>query len=433
MWAQGTMQQLQHMHQVQKGETWAAIAARYGISEQALKQANPDVKTKKKKPKKGSILTIPEACPLPAEAEEPITEPVRTSIESLQIGVLLPLEEESERGAKMVEFYQGLLMAADSVRRSGVDITIHALHTGSTQASMQKLLTTHGKELQHAHVIFGPVDEAQIGVLNQFCQQNNIRLVLPFAHTQRTDKQPLTYTATAPANVSTIDAATLVARVMDKDANFVLLDTNEPDTRGTLFTTKLQECLAEKNMTARTLNINGDEFAYESAFNQYQVNCIVPDNAGIKSLNILCARLKDFTEAHPQYRIRLVGYPEWVTYTETLLNNFYQFDTYAFCTYYCHPLGSSTISFGRAFASNFGHPMMATFPRYAMMGFDMGYFFMHGLTTMGDTFEDMQGGISLQPAQHNFLFRQDAKGSGRTNHFVQLVHYSPDQTITLVQ
>ena len=300
----------------------------------------------------------------------------------------------------------------------------------------QLLRTNTGRlrrELQHVHLIFGPVDGAQIEPLNQFCMQHNIRLVMPFAHTQGEANQPLAYTATAPSNVSATAAAALVQKTMEKKANYVILNTNEPDTRGALFTGKLKECLAEKKVAARVLNIDGDDFAYESAFNQTQVNCIIPDNTGIKSLNILCTKLRDFAAAHPQYRIRLVGYPEWMTYTETLLDCFYQFDTYAYCTYYSHPLSPSTQSFDNAFDSNFGHPMMMSFPRYAMMGFDMGYYFMHGLAALGDTFEAKQGKIKQQPAQHNFLFQQDAEGGERMNLFVQLVHYSTDQKITLVQ
>lgn len=345
----------------------------------------------------------------------------------------MPLEENSERGNKMIEFYQGLLMAADSVRKDGTNIRIHALHTGSTTASMQQLLNAHQTELANTQIIFGPVDGTQIEPLSHFCRQNNIRLVLPFANNYSISNQPLTYTATASSNISSSEAAALVIRSMGKKANYIVLNTNEPDTRGSLFTGKLKEQLADQDIATRILNIDGDDFAFESAFNQTQVNCIVPDNTSIKSLNILCAKLKDFTEAHPQYRLRLLGYPEWITYTGTLLNSFFQFDTYAFCTYYSHPLSTNTVSFDRAFTSNFGHPMQVSFPRYAMMGFDMGFYFMHGLATLGDTFESKQNEIEQQPAQHTFRFVQDTEGSGRTNHFVQLVHYSPDQKITLVQ
>ena len=431
LWAQGTMQQLQHMHQVMKGETWASIAAKYGVSEQALQQANRDVKVKKNKPKKGALLVIPDACPTPEPTAEPAPM-VQTHYSHLRIGVLLPLEEESERGAKMVEFYQGLLMAADSIRHTGVDITIHAIHSGSTKASMQHLLSNN-KSLQRAHVIFGPVDGAQVDVLNQFCMQHNIHLVMPFSRTQGETNQPLAYIATAPANVSASNAASLATKTMGKNVNYVILNTNESDTRGSLFTGKLKEALAEQGTQTRMLNIEGDDFAYESAFNQTMVNCIVPDNVGIKSLNILCARLKSFTEAHPQYAIRLLGYPEWVTYTSTLLNSFYRFDTYAYCTYYNHPLSASTQSFGSAFASNFGHPMIPSFPCFAMMGFDMGLYFMSGLATLGETFDSRQDELVRNPIQHPFLFRQDTEGGERMNHFVQMVHYSPDQKITLVQ
>lgn len=421
------------MHQVRKGETWTSIALKYGISEQALRQSNPDAKVKKGKPKKGILLTIPQACAPETTIEEPTATPIKTHIQNLNIGVLLPLEENSERGNKMIEFYQGLLMAADSVRKDGTNIRIHALHTGSTTASMQQLLNAHQTELANTQIIFGPVDGTQIEPLSHFCRQNNIRLVLPFANNYSISNQPLTYTATASSNISSSEAAALVIRSMGKKANYIVLNTNEPDTRGSLFTGKLKEQLADQDIATRILNIDGDDFAFESAFNQTQVNCIVPDNTSIKSLNILCAKLKDFTEAHPQYRLRLLGYPEWITYTGTLLNSFFQFDTYAFCTYYSHPLSTNTVSFDRAFTSNFGHPMQVSFPRYAMMGFDMGFYFMHGLATLGDTFESKQNEIEQQPAQHTFRFVQDTEGSGRTNHFVQLVHYSPDQKITLVQ
>ena len=68
-----------------------------------------------------------------------------------------------------------------------------------------------------------------------------------------------------------------------------------------------------------------------------------------------------------------------------------------------------------------------------MMGFDMGLYFMSGLATLGETFDSRQDELVRNPIQHPFLFRQDTEGGERMNHFVQMVHYSPDQKITLVQ
>lgn len=68
------------MHQVRKGETWTSIALKYGISEQALRQSNPDAKVKKGKPKKGILLTIPQACAPETTIEEPTATPIKTHI-----------------------------------------------------------------------------------------------------------------------------------------------------------------------------------------------------------------------------------------------------------------------------------------------------------------------------------------------------------------
>ena len=51
---------------------------------------------------------------------------------SVRMGVLLPFKEKTPRGAKMVEFYQGMLMAVDSLKHEDISIDVQALHTGST-------------------------------------------------------------------------------------------------------------------------------------------------------------------------------------------------------------------------------------------------------------------------------------------------------------
>ena len=59
---------------------------------------------------------------------------------AVRVGVVLPLKEKSSRGAKMVEFYQGLLMAVDSVKRQGCSVEVTAVHSGTSHAAMDSLL-----------------------------------------------------------------------------------------------------------------------------------------------------------------------------------------------------------------------------------------------------------------------------------------------------
>ena len=166
---QNTLATLADMHSVAKGETWESVAAHYGVSVAELQAANPDVT--RKKLKKKTLLIIPKAhAPLASEGKESslpagqieLTPLIRTSIPNLKVGVLLPFGQP-----KMVEFYRGLLMAADSVRRQGVNLDIHAWDCGTTTAQLEPLLPG----LSGLDVIFGPPSPTQIQVLAETCKE----------------------------------------------------------------------------------------------------------------------------------------------------------------------------------------------------------------------------------------------------------------------
>ena len=110
------------------------------------------------------------------------------------------------------------------------------------------------------------------------------------------------------------------------------------------------------------------------AMTQYKDNVIIPNSSGIKLLNQLFPKLKEFTKKNPEYRIKLVGYPEWQTYASNHLENFYQFNTYAYSSFFRNPLNGNADEFENAYQglSHTDPRVVATF-RYA--GFRHGYLF----------------------------------------------------------
>ena len=414
------MSVLNRLHQVNKGETLYGIAKQYNVTEQDLLLANPEIK-KNKKLKKGIYLTIPQASTTPQGNAATATD--RQTPSTLKVGVILPLVEKSERARKMIEFYQGFLMAADSIKKEGKSLEIYAFSSGSTEADIMEVL---GKpEIAQLDVLFGPVDEQQLPATINICKQNNTRLVLPFVNGQSTTGNPHLYMA-CPSNAVTIaEAAGLVSNAY-ANKNFIILKSNADNNKGTLFTQTLTDMLGKKGNSVRILNINSDDFSYEAAMNQFKDNVIVPDNPGIKTLNILISKLDTFRQKHPNYNISLLGYPEWQTYTDKLLNSFFTFDTYIYSPYYYNALAAKTRYFEQAFTKNFGKPMAMNYPRYAMMGFDLALYFMH---------EMMTGGPASQqaPYQNMYKFVQEAENSGYSNRFIQLIHFTKTKQIELIR
>ena len=419
--AQNTMLELNRLHQVVKGETLYGIAKKYNVTEQELRAANPDI-PENGKVKKGKYLTIPK----PAEPiKEVVVTPEVTKKQAIKIGVILPFEEKNDRAKKMVEFYQGFLMAADSVKKEGVSLEIYAYSSGNTEAELMEVLMK--PELSTLDILFGPIDEQQLPAAINFCKMNNIKLVLPFTNDQTLTGRPLVYMASPNYTISTLEAAEMVSKAY-ANKNFIILKTNSPNSKGQFFTQKLTEMLARQGNNVRVLNIDGDDFAYESAMNQFKDNVIVPDNPSIKSLNILISKLDTFRQEHTKYNIALLGYPEWQTYTNTLLNSFFTFDTYIYSSYYYNALAPSTKAFEQAFTRNFNTAMAVNYPRYAMMGFDLGYYFIH------DIYANESATFSgHEPYQNMFRFVQDTENSGFYNRFVQLIHFTKTKQIELIR
>ncbi len=431
LWAQETLNVLQNLHQVKKGETVESVAELYGITEQQLRLANPDIK--KNKLKKGKFIIIPpKEEPAFIDIETPVVqepEPVDPRIETIRMAVLLPLEENSDKGKKMIEFYQGMLMAVDSIKKEGTNVEVFAYHSGKGEEEIRAVLQK--EEMSTMNVIFGPADQAQIPALTEYCADRSIRLVLPFsAPSVNLVGRPLIYQATANSGLLQTEMADVMA-ANSENRNFIILSTSNPDERGRNAINALRNALNDKGITIQQMPLDGDDFAYESALNQFHENVIIPDNTSIKTLNVFFAKMKTFVDEHPQYKISMLGYPEWQTYTKSLLPQFYAFNTYIYTAYYRNPLLDRTSIFERTFMNNFHRPMQATFPRFGMMGFDLAYYFLHALGAYGNAMEGHLAELMYQPFQHPFQFRQDAEGDGFVNHAVMFVHYTTDQTIEI--
>ena len=426
LFGQGILSTLEDMHSVVKGETWESVAASHGVSVLDLQAANPDVKTLKLK--KGTLLIIPRK-PLPpqyvpvTEVPEKPVRVIRTAISDLKVGVLLPLADK-----RMVEFYRGLLMAADSVRKAGVNLDIHAWDSGTTVAQVEALLPS----IQGLDILFGPASSTQILAVAETCKEQGTRLVLPLYYGQVLQDYPLVYNATAPSAIL-FEAGVKKMMTFYADKNYVVVNCGKEDNKGKNLREALMQGLADRSVTPRTLALEGDDFAYESAFNQFRDNMIVLDDSSIPSLNTLLSRLKAFRQKHPQYRLSLIGYAGWQDEADNLLDDFFAFDTYIVSPYYYNVLDDRIKDFEYTYTKNFHTSIIQNNPRYAALAFDLGCYFLAGLHTLGDTFEQMQSSLHQEPFQNWFRFERGASGMSFSNNFVQFIHFTPENKVEIIR
>ena len=351
---------------------------------------------------------------------------------TVRVGVLLPLKESTARGTTFVEFYRGLLMAVEQVKSEGTNVELYAMDCGTSESSMQQVLAN--EQLATMDLIFGPADAVQVTSLSEYCRQHRIRMVLPFnTPCPQVYTNPWIYQVGVAQELLYPGVSTLVLKDLE-NSNFVFYHTGEQDARAQAFVNHLNQVLQLSERQTTNLAAGADEFAYDRAFNQFRQNVVIADSRSLPALTQMLTGIKAFQEQRPQYKIVLLGYPEWLTYVQTMIHDFYQFDTRVFSPYYRNPLSGRVVKFEQQYQQNFSTPSRLSYPRAEMLGYDLGYYFMHGLVTLGsDVFDVAQRSLQQQPLQHSFQFQRLGDQGGYVNLNVQLVHYTTNNTIQIVR
>ena len=70
--------------------------------------------------------------------------------------------------------------------------------------------------------------------------------------------------------------------------------------------------------------------------------------------------------------------------------------------------------------------MRNTFPKYGMLGFDIGYFFLKGLTEQGNKLEEQLDQVRVVPIQTGLKFERVNNWGGFINRKVFFVHFTND-------
>ena len=120
--------------------------------------------------------------------------------------------------------------------------------------------------------------------------------------------------------------------------------------------------------------------------------------------------------------MHLFGYPEWQKYYNDHLQAFYELDTYFYSSFYTNNLLPSSKAFHNKFRNMFNKEMLRTYPKYGMLGFDTGYYFLRGLSRYGTKLEDNLSAYNIVPVQTGFHFERVNNWGGFINKKVFFVH-----------
>ena len=428
------------MHKVERKETIFSISREYGITEEELIAANPELK--KGKLKKGTFLFIPygkndkkqesESQPITKELtnEEVFSqnEELKKDIKTIKAAVMLPFmagtSTNMDEQVRMVEYYEGFLMAVDSLKKQGVSIDLYTYDTKGREATLNSILSKKG--MKNMDIIFGPAKAQDIDVLATFADNNNIRLVVPFApKVDEVFKNPHIYQINTPQSYLYSEVYEHFTRKFS-DSNVIFLNASNGDREKDEFIKGMKTELRNNGISYRDFTVTDNFYEITTVMDTLRNNIFIPTSGKSTALVKILPQLTQIRRERPNYMMNLFGYPEWQTYTNDYLASFYEIDTYFYSSFYTNNLFPAAVHFTNSYRRWYSKDMANIYPKYGMLGYDTGYFFLKGLSKYGNKMEENLNSIQVTPIQTGFKFERVNNWGGFINRKVFFVHFSKD-------
>ena len=442
-------------HKVKRKENIYRISRMYGITELELVNANPELR--KRKMQTGEMLCIPypkseqdkqQPTPQKQEEEKPTTIVIPTDedlfaelkgdaqqIDQIKAAVILPLmlaDSISSDQMKMVEFYEGILLALDSLKKQGVSVDLHVYDSGNKGKSIKPILAK--PEMRDMNLIIGPVHDTHIAEAAAFADTTGIRMVVPFARqVDEVFTNPYIYQVNTPQSY-------FYSEVYDRffmqfpQPNVIFFESPEEEDddmidgfkreltyRGAPYTVLLADTATNKDTILTCMDIERENILMMTSEKSGSLNNMIP---------IFQLVVRD--TAATKFDIHLFGYPQYQVYTNNHLASFYEIDTYFYSSFYTNNLLPAAKEFHQKYRRTYSKEIVNRYPKYAILGFDVAYYFLSTMHRYGTDIDNRMNEMEYTPLQTGFKFERVNNWGGFINRKVFLVHFSRDYELQTI-
>lgn len=425
------------MHKVAKKETIYGIAHQYGITQAELIAANPLLAEKGLK--KGQTLCIPyssaeiEAARQEAEAQAEAERAAQVQyFTTIKVAVILPFAlnktKPTEEAQKMLDFYEGILLTADSLKKAGVNLDLLVLDEGSSDASAVQQALQHSA-LPAVNLIIGPGRTASVNAVAAFAQQHQIPLVIPFASSENIiGGRPYVLQCNTGHATHYQKVVNRIAARHSSD-NIIFVDmTEKPGTDA--YIGDLIKVLDAKGIGHSRIALADMDEKLADMMAASKNNLFIPTSSAAGCFDMLCLKLNDLNVA-ATHKVQLIGSPEWQTLSSKSQKNMYKYSATYFATFFTNTLSSRTQKFCRDFEQSFGHQQVGSYPRYGEMGHDISAFFLTAMQRYGNRFLDHIQQHDFNSLQLPLHFVRKDEQSGYANTATYVIYYKPEGDVIL--
>jgi len=465
-------------HRVEKGETRWSISKMYGIEEEELLKANEKLAWGLRA---GEYIRIPREPGEPVEKEtvtippaEEKAEPVITDVadagcidfdyegydKPFNVALMLPLFIERNYPLEMpdtvevdgrvtikmkpvpghvesvdelhpatvpfLEFYQGALIALDSLKEAGLSVNLHVYDTQRNPATVHSILEK--REMRNIDLVIGPVYPEVIKIVSEWSRKNGVSLVSPFsARTEFLSQNPRFFQVMPTLETELEQASYFISNypghnvVLIHSGNIREMDTVEKLKR-TLFSTL--------SSSGRRLETAFKEVVYDDSVAEnlhHSLKSDKPNIVIIPSSNqaFVAGVLNRLNIMSNRFDITLFGLNDWTRFLNIDVEYFHNMELH-----YASPFFVDfSCDHVKYFLRNYRRRYNSEPQYYGFNGYDVTLYFLSAMKTFGSDFQACLPLLNVDLLQSDFMFRKSNPRYGFENNGLSIVKYTRDMNI----
>lgn len=431
-------------HEIQQQETLYALSRKYQMKGEDILAVNPGLSAQ--------TLQIGQVVRIPVNK---VTTPVKNGDDSVnnlepnhlpyhissvqpvkpvRIALLLPFGSKDggtgeNIGDRMVEYYEGFLLALKTLKSKGISVNLQVYDVGADAKEVSNILKK--EEIQNVHLIIGGVSDEQIKTISRFSNSNSIPYVIPFTSISNEPfNNPVSYQVNTPQPILYARASALFTNRYG-NCHILLVSGEKGASNQSEFTGLLHSDMQEKQISFKTVPLKRFHDAdFIAELDLHKNNVFVPDDDSPETIEKMITPLRTVQKSHREYKISLFGYPRWQTCGSKYSDSFFQLHTSFFSVFYANLNLPEVKDFYNTFYKWYGRSIADNFPKFGILGYDTGMYFIQAIHAYGTDFEMEMNKLKYKGIQTDFHFERVNSRGGFINTNLFLVNYNPDHSIT---
>ena len=431
-----------YKYDVKSHETIYSICKRFNVTEAEILSMNPfivnglkngqtlmiPVKTSSDSTEGEIIIKDKEALQTITSTKKKSRKIINTLTDAPRITIILPFATTKTQGVdeRFIEFYEGFLMAVDSLKSLGLSFEVQALESGEGIEDIKQAIST-GK-LRETDYCIGGANPEQIALLSEWAMKNRKILILPFSSRipELENNHYLFQTNTPHSHIYDVLAEYYVNQIKATNIIFLNGSPNEDDAE-TAFISRIKSVLREKDIPFKMVDEDEELQNLFTAMENSGENTIFTTPLSINQAHNLVTRMAANMKTYSDKKITLMGYPEWQAMNKNYQKRLYELNTYLFSNFYADSQQNNVRNFQIDFNRIFGKDLLNTYPKYGMMGYDIATYFVPRMVLEKS---ELQESIpTIDPLQNKFKFSTKNPDHGSYNQLFYVIHYKPDNTV----